>query len=380
MKKIMLTLALAFISFCAFAQWTTVSGGIYYNSGDVGIGKTNPSYTLDVNGQVRLTASTLSLNVSITHPSTNQWGAVADFGDGGNGGLRVYTDNSGDKALATWAVWNTTTGRWEAQATTSVGATRQQAGIDGGFTFFTQNAAPVTAGDPLTFNTTLRLNPNGNVGVGVANPLSQFQVGDGTSMACLGPASGAGLNYGAGYLAFNAARTFSTGIWTTHGDGVHNGGGVIYSNVGGNMYFSVIPSVGGTNQTLADTTIKQDIKMMISGADGSVHAKAFYVTLSGWPDYVFMPSYNLPALSGVRNYIALNHRLPGMPAAGEVNKNGINLGEMDKLLTKKLEEVTLYLLEKDKQLNKQQTTITQLEAQLKLQQQQIDYLIKHVGK
>lgn len=68
---------------------------------------------------------------------------------------------------------------------------------------------------------------------------------------------------------------------------------------------------------------------------------------SAWPDYVFKPSYNLMPLSEIKTYIDLNHHLPEMPSEKEVADKGVDLGEMNKLLTKKVEELTLYLVEKE---------------------------------
>jgi hypothetical protein len=65
----------------------------------------------------------------------------------------------------------------------------------------------------------------------------------------------------------------------------------------------------------------------------------------------------LPALSQVKEYIDKNHHLPDMPSAKEVKDNGLNLGEMNAILTKKVEELTLYLIEQNKR-------IEQLEARL----------------
>jgi hypothetical protein len=78
--------------------------------------------------------------------------------------------------------------------------------------------------------------------------------------------------------------------------------------------------------------------------NGKIRAKEIRVE-TGWADYVFDKSYELPALADVKTYIDQNHHLPEIPSEQEVAKNGINLGEMNKLLLKKVEELTLYLIE-----------------------------------
>lgn len=84
--------------------------------------------------------------------------------------------------------------------------------------------------------------------------------------------------------------------------------------------------------------------------NGTVHAKEVKVDMSGWPDYVFNADYLLTPLDEVKIYIDKNRRLPEMPSDLQVEKEGIKLGEMNKLLTKKVEELTLYLIEKNQQL------------------------------
>jgi hypothetical protein len=80
---------------------------------------------------------------------------------------------------------------------------------------------------------------------------------------------------------------------------------------------------------------------------------------SNWPDYVFANDYQLMPLKELQNYISENSHLPGIPSATEMEeKGGIEVGEMQTLLVKKLEEANLYIL----QLNKR---LEELEAKLK---------------
>jgi len=106
--------------------------------------------------------------------------------------------------------------------------------------------------------------------------------------------------------------------------------------------------------------------------NGNIEATAVTVKAYGsWPDYVFKKNYKIPSLPELKNYIDMNHHLPGMPSAAAIAGNGLNLGEMNSLLTKKVEELTLYLIEKDKQL-------TADEEQLKAQSEKIEKLEKAV--
>ena len=69
---------------------------------------------------------------------------------------------------------------------------------------------------------------------------------------------------------------------------------------------------------------------------------------TNWPDYVFAKDYNLIPLKEVEIFISKNQHLPGLPSAENVKRDGVNLGEMNSLLLKKIEELTLYVIELEK--------------------------------
>jgi hypothetical protein len=100
--------------------------------------------------------------------------------------------------------------------------------------------------------------------------------------------------------------------------------------------------------------------------NGDILSKKVKVTSLGWADYVFHNNYRLRPLSEVEQYIQQHHHLPEVPSAEEVEKNGIDLGDNQATLLKKIEELTLYVIEQNKKLE--------------LQQQEIDKLKKQVNK
>lgn len=80
--------------------------------------------------------------------------------------------------------------------------------------------------------------------------------------------------------------------------------------------------------------------------NGTVYAKEIKVDLSvPGPDYVFANDYDLMSLEEVKSYIEQHNHLPGVPAASEMEQDGITLGTMNMILLKKLEEMTLYILQ-----------------------------------
>ncbi len=84
---------------------------------------------------------------------------------------------------------------------------------------------------------------------------------------------------------------------------------------------------------------------------GKAIAEEVKVQLRGsWPDYVFHKDYQLRSLPDLENYIQENNHLPNIPAAAEVEKSGISLGEMQKNLVEKVEELSLYIIDLQKQI------------------------------
>ncbi|WPU95845.1 hypothetical protein SNE25_09980 [Mucilaginibacter sabulilitoris] len=226
--------------------------------------------------------------------------------------------------------------------------------LPGKLSFFTGNAS-----NALTERMTIT--SSGNVGIGAPAPISVFQVGNGSSTFSVGSANSVNLHYGTSYIGFNAAR--NNGNWTVSTNSVSNGGGVIYSDVFGNIYMVPIASNGTEPQTLTDQDIKSMIAFSITPT-GVVRAKQIKVETTNWPDYVFQREYQLPSLQEVKTYIDQHQHLPEVPSEEQITKEGLNLGEMNKLLMKKVEELTLYLIEKDKKETEQEQTNKTLTAQI----------------
>ncbi len=94
-----------------------------------------------------------------------------------------------------------------------------------------------------------------------------------------------------------------------------------------------------------------DTKGYKLGVNGAAIATSMTVKLNAnWPDFVFAKTYGLRPLAEVESYIKANSHLPEVPSAAQVAKDGINLGEMDATLLKKIEELTLYLIEQNKEM------------------------------
>lgn len=103
--------------------------------------------------------------------------------------------------------------------------------------------------------------------------------------------------------------------------------------------------IGKTSQT--NSSYKLDV-------NGNVRANQVTVNATG-ADYVFDSSYHLPSLDSLSDYIRLNHHLPGIPAAKKMQKNGMNVGEVYTKLLAKMEEMTLYIVNLQHEVDTLQT-------------------------
>jgi hypothetical protein len=88
----------------------------------------------------------------------------------------------------------------------------------------------------------------------------------------------------------------------------------------------------------------------------------------------------LPSLTEIENYIKANKHLPEVPSAKEMETNGINLSEMNMLLLKKVEELTLHLIEQQKDDKVQQTQIKNQQQKIEQLETKINFLLKEYRK
>ena len=97
--------------------------------------------------------------------------------------------------------------------------------------------------------------------------------------------------------------------------------------------------------------------------NGQIQSKEIRVE-TGWSDYVFEKNYKLRSLSEIEKYIQQHQHLPGIPAAKEIQENGLPVGEMNTKMMEKIEELTLYTIQLEKRINQQQLQIQKQERKL----------------
>lgn len=95
--------------------------------------------------------------------------------------------------------------------------------------------------------------------------------------------------------------------------------------------------------------------------NGTIGAKEIVVTENNWPDYVFQDDYTLRSFEQLEQEIEANKHLPGIPCADEIEANGLPMGEMQRLMMEKIEELTLYVLQLNKEKQELRERIESLE-------------------
>ncbi len=149
----------------------------------------------------------------------------------------------------------------------------------------------------------------------------------------------------------------------THGGGAK----AVYSNmsIGPNYSLPALPrNYVYFNNKLGVGTANPDELLTVKG---KIHAEEIRIDLSvPVPDYVFANDYKLKTLDEVAAYIQKNKHLPEVPSAQEIKKEGLMLAEMNMILLKKMEEMTLYMIEMKKENDEIKKSITELKQHIKI--------------
>ncbi|MCP3927182.1 MAG: hypothetical protein GY714_31880 [Desulfobacterales bacterium] len=116
-----------------------------------------------------------------------------------------------------------------------------------------------------------------------------------------------------------------------------------------------------------------DYKLAVKG---KIRAEEIVVE-TGWADYVFENDYILKPLSEVETFIKKNKHLPEVPPAKQIKKDGLSMSEMMAIQMKKIEELTLYLIEQNKKTLEQNKQITGLIEKNETLQAQLNLILKN---
>ena len=192
--------------------------------------------------------------------------------------------------------------------------------------------------DPVESTSNFRIYNNDLVFMELANSLGKFQIGKGNCVNCFAY----GAKVGDAVIR-NLGTSGNTILYITN------------DNNDGNTYIGIGDS--------ANAIWAKFFNNRIFRVDGKIYSKEVEVKANVWADYVFKKDYQLKSLEEVEKHIVENGHLPNIPSAQEVKENGINVAEMDAKLLEKIEELTLYSIEQDKQIKNLQKENTELKKQ-----------------
>ena len=287
------------------SQWSTSGSDIFSNnSGNVGIGISTPGSKLHIKG-----IPTVEANTASSGSIMRMYGGTA-----GLTGIFFYED------IATPAV-------------------KGFIGINHGTSGYAQwayNSSNLTLDDQ---------------GVGISNttPLTKLHV-LGTQDAGMGVGSN-------GYLMLGPGTGQNLIIDNNEIISRNNSGSadLFLQNDAGNVILCANELGGVGIGVIAGTSIPAGYLLAV---DGKIISEELKVQLSGnWPDYVFNKSYQLLPIKNLEQFISTNKHLPNIPAATVMEKNGIEVGEMQRKMMEKIEELTLYIIDLQKQIDVMQAKL-----------------------
>ena len=153
-------------------------------------------------------------------------------------------------------------------------------------------------------------------------------------------------------------------------------GGFAFYNHDNNNVETQLMWLGGDGMLRIGLNSSDNAKLSASSyrlaVGGSMIGESVTVKLrSNWPDYVFSRGYYLPPLAEVNKFIGIHQHLQNIPTQEEVKDRGLDLGEINKQLLIKVEELTLYLIEKDNQVKAQDKRMQKIEKRLNILASQV---------
>jgi hypothetical protein len=193
----------------------------------------------------------------------------------------------------------------------------------------------------------LVIDENGYTGIGTISPAFPFEVNGAVKFSGIVNSTSAALKSASGvpcYITLDGTSSTDGGNWeigTAYG-GVGTKKLYVYDNTASaaRMVFDENGNAG-----IGTTTPTEKLSV-----NGNITAKKIKITQTGWSDYVFNKDYKLRSLSSLESFIKQNKHLPEMPSAKEVEENGISVGDTQALLLKKIEELTLYIVQQNKRI------------------------------
>ncbi|KAA0990473.1 hypothetical protein [Dyadobacter aurulentus] len=222
-----------------------------------------------------------------------------------------------------------------------------------------------------------------DAGYGNSSGSNNVYIGRGSGLASISGANNTYIGFGSGYTSTGSRNVF---IGNFAGQNELGNDKLYIANTGtttpliygefataspvsaGKLVFNSPVGIAGTGgapfpataTTGTGTVNTSQYKLFVNGG---VLAKELTVS-NTWADYVFEKDYQLRPLSEVEEYINTNGHLPNIPSSRLIEKHGLNLGDMARRQQEKIEELTLYIIEHDKLIKKNDELIEEQSAAL----------------
>ncbi len=267
----------------------------------------------------------------------------------GSTALQDNTTGSSNTAVGGFALGNNFTG----SNNTGIGANAQVGAPD------LTNATAIGANATVSVSNAVVLGSGANVGIGTSSPTNRLEVvsafdGDGISLVGTTSLIGSGPKSAGFKLSDNVGHSGALGLasasnaWMSgvaSGDLVlTNSGGKIQLGTGSSSAFPTMTIAGGK---VGIGTFNPLYQLSVNG---TIQSKEVRVE-TGWADFVFEKDYALRSLTEVEKYISANNHLPDIPSAKEIQENGLPVAEMQTKMMAKIEELTLYVIALQKQVD-----------------------------
>lgn len=351
-------------------DWETDGDNVYHLTGNVGIGYSTFSAKLAVNGHVGIGYSSPSSPLAVNGHvgiGTNAPSALLQIGEGtGDAGhsVDIFPSQAGNHTIL--ALYKTDNEK-DVNYSLIPAGTISSSNVSWSFGIkSTSNNCSLSAFNGSTQNEYLTIQNNGKVGINTSEPFERFQIGNdwtfhnggihfiGRNAAYIdsydrriaeGPASC--IRFGAsGDLSLWTAESDlaeSTITWN-HALNINSEGhvGIGTLNPLVNLHVNGKVIIGGNVETPSGYNLYVE--------NGILAEKVKVKIVEDWSDYVFNENYPLKKLDQLEHYLTTNKHLPDIPTEEEVKKQGLDVAKMDALLLKKIEELTLYVIQQQKEI------------------------------